>query len=329
MPNKLTGTLITLLFWGTILKLSAIIVLFPSTTNAQLSELTEIQNSVFHLSHKNMGITSETFKTDKYIDIDQAEYLSDLSKPELNTPADNNYPFTLVDHYILDSDLEIEYKYDKILCSAYPQKAYLSRHNISIADYTDTKIPPTYLISKIQGTAPYTGEKVTAMHLEVHNDEIFSAEILQKAPKTNMWGKNEPPGAEYVRGYVGDTHIRIDSSQVAVWVRMEDTELIKKCNPPKKVTTCLHPSDIRPEKKWYIIKTGNIGPFQTGCTQDHPLRPRQHCYYPFPPERTSAAAINWSYNYNLRNGSSSLSASTNRIRRENSQTIDSSCKTCK
>ncbi|MDA3895601.1 MAG: hypothetical protein PF482_05570, partial [Desulfobacteraceae bacterium] len=288
------------------------------------------QNGIFHLSHKNIGFTSETFKTDKYIDEEQAKYFSELSRPKLNTPADDNYPFTLVDHYILDSDLEIDYKYDNILCSAYPQKAYLSRHNISISDYTDTKVPPTYMINKIKGTDPHTGERVTAMHLEVHNYESFTAEILQMAPKTNMWGINEPTGTEYVRGYVGDTYVRVNSAQVAVWVRMTDTELMKKCNPPIEESSCLHPSDIRPEKKWYMVRTGNIGPFQTGCTQDPPLQPRQQCYYPFSPERTSAAATNWSYNNNLRNGSSSASAvSANSSSRENSQTTDTSCKTCK
>jgi hypothetical protein len=333
MPNKLIGTLIALLFWGTILNISPAI-LSPSLANAQLSELTEIQNSVFHLSIKdyNMGITSETFKTDKYIDEEQARYLSDLSKPDLNTPADGNYPFSLVDSYLLDTDLEIDYDYDNILCSAYPQKAYLSRNNYSIADFTDTKIPPTYMITKINGTDPLNGEKVTAMHLEVHNDEIFAEEILQMAPKTNMWNKNVPPGEEYVRGYVGNTYIRINSSQVAVWLHMNDTELMKKCNPPAENTTCLHPSDIRPEKKWYMVRTGNIGPFNPAgkCTEDPPLRPRQKCYYPFAPERTSAAATNWSYNNNLRNGSlSSSSASTNSNRNTSSQKSDSSCQTCK
>ena len=329
MPSKLTGTLCELYIFGSALLIS-IIILVPCHANAQLSELSEIQNGVFHLSHNNMGITSETFKTDKYIDEEQARYLSNLSKPELNTPADGNYPFSLVDSYLLDTDLEIDYDYDNILCSAYPQQAYLSRNNYSISDFTDTKAPPTYMINKINGTDPLNGEKVTAMHLEVHNDEIFSGEMLQMAPKTNMWGINEPPGEEYVRGYVGDTYIRIHSSQVAVWVHMEDTELMKKCNPPTENTSCLHPSDIRPEKKWYIVRTGNIGPFQTGCTQDPPLRPRQQCYYPFAPERTSATATNWSYNYNLSKGSlSSSSASTKTTRNSSSQQTDSSCQTCK
>lgn len=330
MSYKLTGTLITLLFYGCLLNIS--VILLPPPACAQLSELTEIQNSVFHLSLKdyNMGITSETFKTDKYIDEEQAEYFSEISRPKINTPADENYPFTLVDHYILDSDLEIQYKYNNVLCSAYPQKAYLSRHNISIADYTDTK-PSTYTINRIRGEAPYTGEKVTAMHLEVHNYENYVAEIFQNAPKTNSFGINDPSGAEYTRGYVEGAYVRVDSAQISVWIRSTDTALIKRCKPPIKTTSCLHPSDIRPEKKWYIVRTGNIGPFQTGCTQDLSLRPRSQCYYPLQPERRSAAATNWSYNYNIRNASSSSSEWTTAIinRSENAQNIDSTCPTCR
>ena len=63
----------------------------PTLANAQLSELTEIQNGTFHLSHKNMGITSETFKNDKYIDDEQAEFFTEASQPKINTPADDNY----------------------------------------------------------------------------------------------------------------------------------------------------------------------------------------------------------------------------------------------
>jgi hypothetical protein len=337
MPNKLIGTLIALFIFGFIFNISTLLI-HPRLANAQLSELTEIQNDTFHLSVKdyNMGITSETFKTDKYIDNWQAEFFSELSRPELNTPADNNYPFSLVDSYLLDTDLEIEYKYDNILCSAYPNTAYLSRHNTSLSDYTDinNQPAPTYYINKIHGEDPFTGEKVTAMHMEVHNDEIFVEEIFQYSTSTNPRPIDDPPGEEYLLGYVGETYIRIDSSQVAVWVHSEDTELMKKCKAQTEKKSCLHPSDIRPKKTWYMVRTGNIGPFNPAgdCTQDAPLRPKQQCYYPFPPERTSAAATNASFNYNLRKGSSSsssVSSSINSSRRENSQTANSSCKTCR
>ncbi len=319
MPNKLIGTLIVLFFFGSALLIS-IIILTPCHANAQLSELTEIQNGIFHLSHKNIGFTSETFKTDKYIDNWQAEYFSNLSKPELNTPADNNYPFTLVDHYILDTDLVIEYDYDSILCSAYPQEAYLSRHNISIADYTDTKIPPTYSINRIKGTDPYTGEKVTAMHLEVHNYENFANEMKHKSVT---------PGEDCYIGYVSNTYVRVDSAQISVWVRLTDTDLMKRCSPTVQNTTCLHPSDIRPQPEPIrIIRLSSDNP----CIGEAylPEAPRSSCYYPLPPERTSPAATNWSYNYNLRNNASASDQSNNnRSTNVNTQTTDSTCQTCK
>lgn len=321
MPNKLIGTLIELYIFGSALLIS-IIILTPCHANAQLSELTEIQNGVFHLSIKdyNMGITSETFKTDKYIDEEQARYLSDLSKPELNTPADGNYPFSLVDSYLLDTDLEIDYDYDNILCSAYPQQAYLSRNNYSISDFTDTKIPPTYSINKITGMDPYTGEKVTAMHLEVHNYENF-ANVMKH--------KSVTPGEDCYTGYVSNTYLRVKSAQISVWVHLTDTDLMKRCNPPIQNTTCLHPSDIRPKPE--PIRILRI-PFSPCPNQQLPLilPPRSHCYYPLPHERDSAAATNWSYNDNLRNGSSSsTSSSTNSARSVNTPQTDSSCQTCK
>ncbi len=301
MFYRLTGLsiqLITVFIYGFLF--SGLVLAAPVTCSAQMAELTEIQNGIFFLSHKNMNITAETFLTDKYIDEDQARYFSEISRPEPNTPADGNYPFTLVDHYILDSDLEIKYQYNSILCSAFPRVAYLSRHDISITDYTDTRMPPVYSINTIKGIDPYTGEKVTAMHLEVNNYENHVNEIFQKSPKTNYLGTNGIEGELYVRGYVGNTYVRVDSAQIAVWIRHTDTPLIKRCNPPKTYTTCLHPSDIRPEPEPVrLIRLSSQNP----CIGEPfmPVPPRSNCYYPLPEERTTPAATNWSYNYNLRN----------------------------
>ena len=324
MPYKLTGTLIALIFYGFLFNFS----LFspPCPAHAQLFELSEIQNGIFFLSHKNMNITAETFLTDKYIDEDQARYFSELSIPEINTPADGNYPFTLVDHYILDSDLEIQYHYNNILCSALPQTAYLSRHNISITDYTDTKVPPTYSINKIKGRDPYTGEKVTAMHLEVYNYENTVPEILQMAPKTNWLGVEDPEGAEYVRVYVGNTYVRVDSAQVSVWLRKTEPELLKKCNPPATHTTCLHPSDIRKAPEPIrLIRLSSQNP----CIGEpfFPEPPRSNCYYPLPAERSTPAATNWSYNYNLQNAASASGKASERS--ADNQDRDTSCPTCR
>jgi hypothetical protein len=291
MKYKLIGTFIALFFYGCILN-TFLIILPSDIANAQMAELTEIQTGIFHLSHKNMGITSETFLTDKYIDEEQARYFSEISKPKINTPADDNYPFTLVDHYILDSDLKIDYKYDNILCSDLPKTAYLSRHNLSIEDYTNTKARPTYFfIDKMKGTNPFTGEKVTAMRLEVNKYEYF-ANVMKH--------KSVTPGEDCYIGYVSNTYVRVDSAQVAIWARLTDTDLIKRCRPTVQNTTCLHPSDIRPQPEPIrLIRLSSDNP----CIGEPylPEAPRSKCYYPFPPERTSAAATNWSYNYKLRN----------------------------
>ena len=319
MPYKLTGTFFVLFLYGCILSLPTIS-FFPRLASAQLSELTEIQNSVFHLSHKNMEITSETFKTDKYIDDEQAEYFNEISKPKLNAPSDNNYPFTLVDHYILNSDLEITYDYDALLCTIFPQKAYLSIHNISISDYTSQRSQPEYYIKGIRGKDPFTGTDTVAMHLEVKNAELFADEILQKGATTCKDSYN---------GYIENIYVRVISAEIAVWGRSTDTDLIKRCNPPIKHTTCLHPSDIRPKPEpIYLIILSSDNP----CIGEPylPVPPRSHCYYPFPAERTTPAATNWSYNYNLRNGSSSANLKNDtRPVNVNTQSSDSTCQTCR
>ena len=323
MPYNLTGTLTAFFIYGILFNIFQLI-LPPPPALAQMDELTEIQNGVFFLSHNDMGITSETFQTDKYIDEEQARYFSDISRPAPNTPADGNYPFTLVDHYILDSDLEIEYHYDSILCSAYQQTAYLSRHNISVADYTDKKLPPVYSIKKISGTDPFTGEKVTAMHLEVRNYENTANEILQKAPKTNQFGINDPSGAEYIRGYVGNTYVRVNSAQIAVWVRQSDTDLMKRCNPPVECTKCLHPSDARQQPAPIpLIRMSFDNPGT--CESYLPEPPKCKCLYPPPPERTTPAATNC---YSIRNGSSDAS-STRGNQQADASDSGSSCSTCR
>jgi len=282
--------------------------------NAQMAELTKIQTGIFHLSHKNMGITSETFLTDKYIDIDQAEYFTEISKPQLIAYPDNDYPFTLVDHYVLNSDLEIEYNYNALLCSAFPKTAYLSIHNISIEDYTGQRARPAYYIKTITGKEPYENQTVTGMQLEVHNAEMFVDEILQKGATTCDDSYN---------GYGENIYVRVDSLTAVVWTRTTDTELMKRCNPPIKNTPCLHPSNIRPKPdpvKLIAISSDNpcIGkPYL-------PEAPRSNCYYPLPPERNSAAATNWSYN-----NSSSVTSYTSESQSATAQTSDSTCKTCR
>ena len=248
MPYKLTGTLIALLFYGFLFNFS----LFspPCPAHAQLFELSEIQNGIFFLSHKNMNITAETFLTDKYIDEDQARYFSELSIPEINTPADENYPFTLVDHYILDSDLEIQYHYDCIL-GPYPPNAYLSRHNISIADYTNQKSPPVFFITKIKAKEPFKNNKVVAVSWILNNYEINKSEIIHNYDFQN--GPHKAMDHCAIDGYVIDTTVQIISGNIAVWMH-DDTPYCLQ-SPPSTIPCidCL-PDSLYTQPKYAQVK---------------------------------------------------------------------------
>jgi hypothetical protein len=280
MSNHSIGTFAALLILGCLFSLASI-TLFPTFSYAQLSELSEIQSGVFHLSHKNTGINAETFANDQYIDEDQANFIASASRSEPFTPADDNYPFTLVDHYILDSDLEIVYKDNNgnqsVTCptySPYPKTAYLSRHNISYADYTDRKSPPDKFFNVIKGTDPYSGEKVTAVYMKVTNYEVTVPEMRTKHPlssweaaqreaclKSNVCVSGPckclpksdipprkicTPAEGCYSGWVYNTYVRVDSASVWVWTRKNDTDLMKRCAPaPPKVSSCLPPSASR------------------------------------------------------------------------------------
>ncbi|MFZ2632888.1 MAG: hypothetical protein WA081_02890 [Desulfosalsimonadaceae bacterium] len=290
MSNQSIGKFAALLIFECLLFISAITVT-PGLSHAQLSELSEIQSGIFYLSHNNIGINAETFSNDQYIDDDQANFLASISRTAPYTPADDNYPFYLVDHYVLDSDLEIIYDYKSTTDVAYPQRAYLSRHNISYADYTNRKSPPELFFNVIKGIDPYTGKKATAVYWKVTDYETTVAEMRHKSVT---------PGENCYIGYVYNTYVRIDSAQVAVWTRTSDTDLMKRCaSPSPKENSCLPPSAVRQPRTIRILRI----PFDPSCPSNELpwlVPPRSRCYYPFPPERNSAATVNWSYNY--RNG---------------------------
>lgn len=207
MPKKQTGTLIESLLFG--LLVSFALTLLASPAASQMAELTEIQNGVFFLSHEGTYFSAETFNNDKYIDADQAQFFSDATIPELNTPADKEYPFHLVDHYILDSDLVIVHsnKLNSIMCSAYPRKTYLSRDDISISDYTDQKTPPAVYFAVVKGKEPFHNEKVKAITWEFNNYEIEKNESILNNPSTKC----------EVDGYLIDFSARIIRGKIAVW----------------------------------------------------------------------------------------------------------------
>jgi hypothetical protein len=269
MSNHSIGTFAALLLFGCLLNLSSII-LTPGFSHAQMSELSDIQSGIFHLSHKNIGINAETFANDQYIDNDQAKFFAASSLPELNTPADDNYPFSLVGDYLLNSDLEIIYDYNNksIACPAYPKKAYLSRNNYSYANFSNLPSQPDTFFNVIKGTDPYTGEKVTAVYVKVTDYEATIPEIRIKTPQSS-WDftqrdctKQKISSSGYSTclpksdltpteactptkpcySYIYDTYLRVDTASVWVWTRTRDTDLMKRCAPTTKVNSCLPPS---------------------------------------------------------------------------------------
>jgi len=258
-----------------------------------MSELSEIQNGIFHLSIKSLDMSSETFANDKYIDEDQAKLIAASSLPKPYTPADDNYPFSLVDNYLLDSDLEIDYNYNAIACSAYPGKAYLSRNNYSYADFSNLPPQPDAFLSVIKGTEPYTGEKVTATYMKVTDYEVTVPEMKTKAPQSSwavtQWEdctkkKAFSPGtntclpksdlvpteactpAEPCYSYVYNTYVRVDSAQLWVWLNPGDNDLLKRCAPVTKPNSCLPPSAIR--------RVAPLQPKVNTCLPPSAIRPR-------------------------------------------------------
>jgi hypothetical protein len=173
-----------------------------------MKQLSEIQNGIFFISPKSMEFTAKTFTTDRFVDLDQSTDFILASATQPFVPPDRNYPFSVVDNYNLDTDLVILYKYDCIACCPYPAKAYLSRNNISIADYTNQKSPPPVFFNVINGQDPFYHEKVTAVYWKLTNYELTKNEILHKSVA---------PGEDCYSGYMLDAYLKYFSGCVAVW----------------------------------------------------------------------------------------------------------------
>jgi hypothetical protein len=260
---------------------------FIGPTSAEMKQLSETQNGLFHINPETMEFTAKTFISDNFIDKDQADDFIKASwrTPYLPTdnpylPADNNYPYSVIDTNALSSDLYIIYKYDNIACCPYPAKAYLSRHNISISDYTNQPSPPKIFQNVISGQDPIFHEKVKGFYTKVTNYEFTK----------NEWYNETETGITYLQ----NADIKIISSCVTVW--RGKTRPICEENEAPLCNSCLPPSDRRQQKIFRIIRL----PSQLPCSND-PLwvgPPKRSCLFgPPPPERTSAAATNWSYNF--------------------------------
>jgi hypothetical protein len=222
---------------------------FPHASHAEMHPMTEVQNGVFHLAQANLVFTAETFYTDRFIDKDQAEEFAQASRTEPYLPADqDNYPFSLIDHNALGSDLDIVYAYNSFHCCPYPAKAYLSRHNISIADYTDQKSPPAIFYNVITANDPYHNERVRAIYWKFNNSEVYQNEVLHNSitPREIRYTRVEVPGpcpgvvryayaAEIPEkcygGYMLDAYVKVISGCWAVW----HSKAHPPCEPPEEI----------------------------------------------------------------------------------------------
>ncbi len=144
---------------------------------AEMLMLSKIQNGIFHISP--IPFTSETDKTDRYIDDEQAEIFIAAARAEPFLPADGNYPFSVVDHHILDTDLVIDIQ---PYCILFPQTRplYLSRHNISKWDYTDRQPPNLVFKPDVHAREPFTRQVVHGVAWELYEYPVNQNEIFTR-----------------------------------------------------------------------------------------------------------------------------------------------------
>ncbi|NOY68544.1 MAG: hypothetical protein GXP53_03500 [Deltaproteobacteria bacterium] len=141
--------------------------------HAGMHRLSKIQDGIFHLRPKL--VRSDTDKTDEYIDDEQAEQIAALSRTDPYTPADDDdYPYSLVDSLLLDTDLVIYYGIDSdCLFCAKTRYAYLSRNNYSPASFTGETKPPEIFSVRVRAREPFHNELVDALSTTVTNRRLY------------------------------------------------------------------------------------------------------------------------------------------------------------
>ena len=135
-----------------------------------MHRLSDIQEGIFALSQSHYVLTSASNLADQYIDDDQARRIAALSDVKPYTPADEDYPYSIVDSLLLDSDLVLYYgDYSNCFFCAKTRYAYLSRNNISITTFTPTRRPPEIFSVRIRARIPYYGKMVDATSTTLTN----------------------------------------------------------------------------------------------------------------------------------------------------------------
>lgn len=205
-----------------------------------LNELSDVQNGIFHLSPRNYEFSAETDKADQYIDDEQADFFISAAKPNMDLEADGNYPFSVVDHQIHDSDLEIRVNSDGV-CHPYPSGAlYLSRDNILEKEYNNRMRPPNFFVDNSRKTKyrqkfekthfekeyndrlnppdffsdshykqdPFNHRRVKTLYMQFHDYEVTNNEALHRSVT---------PGEDCIAGYMLGGYV-LSRGYVNVWV---------------------------------------------------------------------------------------------------------------
>ncbi len=289
--------------------LTACMLMLTPPAFAQLIELSEIQDGIFHISPRNMFFSSSLYYNDQYIDDDQAREFSNAARVDLTREVDGNYPFSVIDGYTLSSDLVL---IDKDYCTEdvvfpFPVKSYLSRHNISVTQYTNEKYPPEVFFNVIKIPEPLKTQDakiVEFAYFRIHNYENEQNEYVRR---TYFPDAND-------NAYLIDAQVRVMSGNVAHWIH---ETAAPRCPPqPNRCLDCLPKSACKKPETIRLIRVGSLNP----CIGEpfFPERPSPRCFiYPDTPENTTPAATNASYNYhtfprhpNTRQSDPSLSRQT-------------------
>lgn len=184
-----------------------------SPCHAGMNRLSEIQDGIFHLRPKLL--TSDTDKTDRYIDDEQAGQIAELSRVEPYTPADEDYPFSLVDSLLLDTDLVIDRGfYSGCFLCAKTRYGYLSRNNYSPSSFTGEKKPPEVFIRRIRAKEPIYGEEIEGVSTTV-TDRRLHGDMHHTVKSTWPY----PYGRENT-GYTGEVegvYVHVIHSCYTVW----------------------------------------------------------------------------------------------------------------
>jgi len=224
--------------WLIVLLIGLYILVLANTAHPEMrmNELSEVQNMVFHLSPRAYEFDAETDKADAYIDNDQADFFIWAAETPENLEVDGNYAYSVVDHELRDNDLEIDLDPSNACCP-YPQKLYLSRHDIFRHEYINQSRPPGFFedyryhphfkntqpkspeyqkrlnppgffIGTTHAKEPFHHDNVEMVYWRLNDYEVSRSEALHQSVT---------PGEDCISGYMINGYVR-SRGCVSVWV---------------------------------------------------------------------------------------------------------------